>query len=179
MRSSASSDRCVPGWQRDRLTVPPRQLRESFKVYRVGTAGGAYPVWSGEGAALHPGRWHDLDQRAIYASVAYSTALLEILVRTGDMPASQYRVEASIPPGISYEEVGPESVEGWSEANQLNARAFGKAWYDSGRSCLLIVPSAVTWLDRSVVINAEHPEAARIETGHEILVRWDERLFGG
>lgn len=115
----------------------------------------------------------------VYTSLAYSTALLEKLVRLGELPSYQHRVEATLPEGLSYEELGPESVRGWDAPLPDAARAYGEAWYAEARSAVLIVPSTIAWPDRNVLINLDHDEAGTITVGREVLVRWDERLFGG
>ena len=140
---------------------------------------GAYPVYSGAGVARVPGRWNAADQPAIYASLAFSTALLEKLARLGELPSNQHRVEITLPEGLSYEELGPESLRGWDDHVPDRARAFGAAWFAQARSAVLIVPCVIAWPDRNVLINPDHPEADGITVGRETLVRWDERLFGG
>ena len=56
-----------------------RVLGEALRVYRIGDPQGAYPIYSGEGAARIEGRWHEKGQEVIYTSRHYSTALLEKL----------------------------------------------------------------------------------------------------
>ena len=148
-------------------------------VHRLGDAGGLYPAYSGLGAAAYPGRWNARDQRVVYTCEHYSTALLEKLVRTTVMPTRQQRIEITLPAGLSYEALGPESLRGWDDPVVRSARAFGARWYAEARSVLLFVPSVIAWPDRNVLINETHPDAARMSVGEETLVRWDERLFGG
>ncbi len=93
------------------------------------------------------------------------------------MPARQFRVQIVLPRGLSYEELGPESLKGWDHERPDRARAYGAKWFEERRSAILIVPSVPAWPDRNVLINPSHPEASLIETGREVLVRWDERLF--
>ena len=67
-----------------------RHLRESLRAYRMGDPAGEHPVFSGEGARVYRGRWNERGQAVIYASEHYSTALLEVLARTGEMPRNQH-----------------------------------------------------------------------------------------
>jgi len=57
-----------------------RTLPEPMRVFRIGDPKGKYPIYSGEGAAVTEGRWHNKGQEVIYASANYSTAMLEKLV---------------------------------------------------------------------------------------------------
>ena len=110
-------------------------------AYRIGDAAGAYPVYSAEGAREYPGRWNQRGEAMIYASEHYSTAMLEKLVCTGEMPPNQHFVEITISPATSYEIVTKDSLPDWQHANRAVARTFGSGWLSEERSALLIVPS--------------------------------------
>lgn len=126
---------------------------------------------------MYPGRWNERGQPVIYASEHYSTALLEILARTGEMPANQHYVEIEIPVGVTYEVVTKDSLPRWCDLDGAAARAFGSAWYGELRSAILLVPSVVARVERNVVINANHDDAKSIGVGLETPVWWDSRLF--
>jgi RES domain-containing protein len=136
-----------------------------------------YPLFDGSGAARYGARWNSAGRRVIYAAETYAGALLEVLVHSGAgrIPRTQAFIEITIPRGVSIEETaGPR---GWDSAGAQASRAFGDAWYDSRRSCVLLVPSIVTRIERNVVINQDHPEFAKIRASRPRPVRWDERLF--
>jgi RES domain-containing protein len=154
-----------------------RVLDEPLTCFRIGEPDGEFPIFSGEGARRYPGRWNVAGQGMIYASLCYSTSLLEKLVRTTIMPPDQHYVSINIPAGISYEEFNEAKVPGWDADNSLAAKSFGSIWYDSGRSAILIVPSVVARLDRNVLINSDHPEFRRIKASREAPIWWDGRLF--
>lgn len=155
-----------------------RRLREPLTVYRIGDPDGAFPIYSSEGARRFAGRWHRRGQLVIYASEHYSTAMLERLVRySGSLPPNQHFIEITIPAGCSYEAVTKDTVSGWDAKDQRAARAFGARWLEEARSAVLLVPSVVARMERNVLINALHADAARIEPGLEQPVRWDGRLF--
>lgn len=155
-----------------------RKLRAPMTVYRIGDSAGAYPIYSSEGARRFAGRWHRRGQLVIYASEHYSTAMLERLVHySGALPPNQHFMEIVIPAGCSYEVVTPHTVSGWDGKDQRVARAFGAKWYDEARSAVLFVPSVVARMERNVLINTTHPDAASMEPGLEQPVRWDRRLF--
>jgi len=113
----------------------------------------------------------------LYASEHYSTAMLEKLVRLGEMPPRQHFIEIEIDAGLSYEEFNEALVPGWHEPNMAAARAFGARWYAEARSVVLFAPSVVARVDRNVLINPGHPEFAKLRASRERPIWWDERLF--
>jgi RES domain-containing protein len=158
--------------------LTPRVLAAPLTGYRIGDPAGEYPVFSAEGASRVSGRWHEAGDRVIYASEHYSTAMLEKLVHwNGLMPPNQHFVEVTLPAGLSYEVVTPDLLPDWHRPAGDAARRFGHAWFVARRSVVLLVPSVVARLERNLVINADHPEFARITAGLETPVWWDDRLF--
>ena len=154
-----------------------RALDRAMKTYRIGDKDGAYPIFSGEGSRTTPGRWNDIGQSMLYTSEHYSTAMLEKLVRLGEMPSNQHFIEITIERGVSYEEVNEANVPGWYEQNQANARAFGARWFSEGRSAILIAPSVVARMDNNVLINPNHADFRHIGASRERPIWWDKRLF--
>jgi len=138
---------------------------------------GAYPIYSGEGSKHYPGRWNITNEAMIYTSKYLSTAMLEKLVRTGEMPPNQHFVEIEIPPGTTYEVFTKDSLPGWSNLNCAKSKTFGSAWMSSRRSAILIVPSVVARMEQNVLINPDHPDAVKIMQGLETPLSWDDRLF--
>lgn len=154
-----------------------RKLHATLTAFRIGDTAGQYPVYGGDGSARHPGRWNTTGQRMIYTSEHYSTALLEKLVRLGEMPPDQHYLRIVIPAGVSYEELNPDKLPGWHDANCIVARRFGGQWYSQRRSAVLIVPSVIAREDSNILINPEHAEFHRINPGRERPILWDDRLF--
>jgi RES domain-containing protein len=58
------------------------------------------------------------------------------------------------------------------------SKQFGERWCSEKRSLVLLVPSVVARLDRSILINPAHSEFARLESSLHEPVYWDHRLFG-
>ena len=155
-----------------------RALPQPMRVFRIGDPEGAYPIYSGEGAATIEGRWHTKGQEVIYASVHYSTALLEKLAHyNGILPPNQHFIEIEIPVGTSYEVVTKDSLPEWNLRDSPRARAHGSKWLHERRSAILIVPSYVAREEENVLINPHHQDAARIKHSLERPVCWDKRLF--
>ncbi len=127
---------------------------------------------------LHGARWTSPGRRVIYATETYAGALLEILVHaSGNVPRSQGYIEIQIPAGSAIEEITPDDVPRWNSSSFESARVFGDRWYEERRTPVLIVPSAVTLVERNVLINQEHPGFARIRASRPSPVRWDARLW--
>lgn len=155
-----------------------RRLDRDLTAWRIGDPQGEFPIWSDGGARRTAGRWHETGAAVIYASLSYSTAMLEKLVHfNGVMPSGQHFIAIRIPTGTAYETVNPDLIEGWAEPNGNAARAFAAAWYREKRSAVLIVPSVVARMERNVVFNTLHPDFSGIEPGLETPVWWDARLF--
>jgi RES domain-containing protein len=136
-------------------------------------------VWNAEGARRFGRRWNARGQGVIYAALAYSTAMLEVLVHanTGRPPPQSRYVTAEAPDDVSCETADVEALPGWDDVDVMVARAFATDWWRERRSAVLLVPSVVTKLDLNAVVNVEHPEAARIVVSAERPVAWDARLF--
>ena len=147
--------------------------------YRIGDPEGAHPIFDTEGARLYPGRWNTPASPILYTSEHYSTAMLEKLVHAnGVMPANQHFIRITIPNGISYEMFSTADHPGWDGRSEAICKAYGEAWYGSRRSALLIVPSIPARVERNILINREHPEAAGVTHDLPEPVWWDDRLFG-
>ncbi len=148
-------------------------------AFRIGDPRGRCSVYSGEGAASNPGRWNRPGEAMIYASGHYSTAMLEKLAHIGEMPPNQNFIEILIPQGVAYEVVAKDTLPGWFESNRAAAQRFGSAWLRERRSAILLVPSVVARMERNVLINPQHHDAARVEADLETPIWWDQRLFVG
>ena len=138
------------------------------------------PILDGGGAFRTSGRWHDAGRFIVYASLGFTVALLEKLVRTriGEIPRRQQVAAITIPPEVAIETVGPADVPGWDDPAPRASRDRGNAWYDNARSAVLIVPSLPAMgLERNVLLNQRHPDFARIRYEPPRPVVWDRRLF--
>jgi len=99
-------------------------------------------------------------------------------VRTGRVPATQQFAEIFIPAPVEIEEIGPAEVPGWERPDYAASQAYGDAWYDRGRTAVLIVPSVPAMgLERNVLINQRHPAFRHVTHGEPRPVVWDARLF--
>ena len=147
--------------------------------FRIGDPDGAHPIYDPEGARLYPGRWNTAASPIIYASEHYSTAMLEKLVHSNSiLPPNQHYVRITIPNGISYEAFQAEKHPGWDGKREDICKRAGHAWYKERRTAIMLVPSIPARLERNILINPLHPDAAKITTDLPLPVWWDERLYG-
>jgi RES domain-containing protein len=115
----------------------------------------------------------------IYAGESFAIAVLEKLVHLPIRRLPRNEVFASVEiPDALVEAIDAATVPGWDAAGMTASRAFGDAWYDAKRSCVLLVPSIVTRIDRNVLINQEHADFARLVPKPPRRMVWDRRLFG-
>ena len=115
----------------------------------------------------------------IYASEYYSNAMLEKLARSNELlPPNQHFIVITVPRGTSYEAVTKDHLPGWDTRQPTTSRELGAQWVEQARSAVLLVPSYVARIERNVVINPAHADAAGIEASLPEPVWWDERLFG-
>jgi RES domain-containing protein len=151
-----------------------------IRLWRIVT--GPHPIWSGDGARLYGSRWNPAGSPAIYAGTSFAACLLEVLAHANrkSPPSAARYVEAVVPDDVSRERFDPQSAPGWDDPDDVSiAQAFGRDWIKGSRSALLIVPNVVTaGLDENVVVNPDHPDAARITVGPELPVSLDRRIFG-
>jgi RES domain-containing protein len=147
-------------------------------AYRIGDPDGAFPIFEAEGARLYPGRWNTPASPLIYASEHYSTAMLEKLVHTsGLMPRNQHYIAITIPNGTSYEIFQTAAHPGWDGRDEDICKRFGERWVAERRSALLLVPSMPARVERNILINPAHPDAAAITCDLPAPVWWDERIY--
>lgn len=148
-------------------------------AYRIGDPDGAHPIYDSEGARLYPGRWNTPASPVIYASEHYSTAMLEKLVHANSvLPSNQHYIRITVPNGTSYEIFQTAAHPGWDGKDESLCKAFGADWYTEQRSALLLVPSIPARLERNVLINTRHSDAAGITYDLPEPVWWDDRLYG-
>jgi RES domain-containing protein len=150
----------------------------TFICYRIGDPRGEFPIYDHGGSTTFPGRWNDAGTPVIYAGEYYSNAMLEKLARSNALlPPNQHFIAITVPRGTSYEVVTKDHLPGWDTREPTVSREFGARWVEGARSAILLVPSYVARIERNVVINPAHGDAAAIEASLPAPVWWDERLF--
>jgi RES domain-containing protein len=133
----------------------------------------------GGGGLRAPGRWHSRGRRIVYTSACAATALLEILVNLelepGRLPRAYQLLRIEVPDDLAVSDVG-HLPDGWRDQDQLT-RPLGDAWLAERAVPLLRVPSAVIDVESNILINPEHPDAARVRLIEASQKPFDPRLF--
>jgi RES domain-containing protein len=141
--------------------------RQPARLWRIVT--GTLAIWSAEGARRFGQRWSPPGLPAICTGTSFAVCLLEILVHANRLtpPSAARCVAAMVPDGVSYETFDAGAHPGRDDPFDISvAQTFGRDWIVQCRSALLIVPAVVTGgRDANVVVNPDHPHAARIAVG--------------
>ena len=167
-------------------------MSEAISSWRIASQGRTWRAndLSGNGSALHPGRWNSRDQPIVYSSSSIALACLETVVHlAGDdpLPFQRQLVRIKIPSHhwrqrkifVKEELSGwglpptPEKAEDWFAVT----RAWGDAWLSSGDSLLAEVPSVIVPEETNLLLNPRHP--AHGELVADIVRPWvyDARLL--
>jgi RES domain-containing protein len=133
----------------------------------------------GDGARLYGGRWNPPGVRVAYLAESRALALLEVLVHLGESAA----LAGFVALGVEVDSRRLERVEEsalparwWSSPAPAALQALGAEWLASRRSLWLSVPSAIVPAERILLLNPEHPAAARLAAGEPEAFRLDPRL---
>jgi RES domain-containing protein len=149
---------------------------EVFRISREAYASGL--VASG-GA----NRWNQRDQYVLYAGSSRSLSTLELIVhRNSIVPLDHYKVMViSIPDSDHHiKQIPTEALPGnWRTLLAYPMlQQIGANWYESKKTLVLKVPSAVIPKEFNYIINMEHPEfknQIRLIRTEDFF--WDDRLF--
>ena len=151
-----------------------------MRAWRIVHARHAADALGGEGARLFGGRWNNKGRRLVYCAESLALAALEVLVHADaeDLPADMVQIAVEIPDRVPVRALErAELPAGWSAASGPDAlKRLGDAWIEAAREAVLLVPSAVVPEERLVLINPDHPAAAKIEAGPPQPFRFDPRL---
>lgn len=132
---------------------------------------------------LYAGRWNTSGRPVTYCSTVPSLAALEKRVHVAD-PAllpPQAIVEYDVPDDVTRRVVELAILPADWAKREVDTQRIGDHWLDAVTEALLIVPSAIIPLanaiDRNVLINHRHGEAARVVTAGVVPFTLDPRLF--
>lgn len=153
----------------------------SKHVYRVLRKAFAGTPLDGEGAYLYGGRWSSVGTRLCYTSEHQSLAMLEYFVHleADEAPADLVLVSAEIPDDIPRLRFSPaELPSNWrrSPAPAELAR-IGDDFIRESKSCILIVPSALTLHENNWLLNPRHASFGRIVVSETEPLIYDSRMF--
>lgn len=149
-------------------------------AWRIDRAKWAAISFSGKGAGAAGGRWTPAGVHVVYASGHLATAALEKLVHLPKplpkgMTFVQFALEFN---GIAIE-MPPLSAlpRHWrAEPAGAGSQRFGAAWYESGRTAVLAVPSAIIPEETNYILNPTHPDFLKISISKPAPFAFDPRL---
>lgn len=146
-----------------------------LRVYRVIEPRQASQPFSGPGSDSG-GRWTSPRVQGVYASLSPATAMLEYLVHLeGATPPELLMAIASVPRQCVLVQL--EAPSEWRERPYRDSvRQVGDAWSREKRSFALRVPSAVCPDEYNILLNPEHPDAAKLQLEHLTPLKLDGRL---
>jgi RES domain-containing protein len=146
-------------------------------AWRIVKARHAGHAFDGQGAARHGGRWNSRGTRVVYTASSWSLGLLEMLVHLDETaPLDGYVVIE-----VRFDEELVDRLEAppanWRDLPAPpETRALGDAWVASARSVVLSVPSTISPVERTYLLNPEHSAFSRAHLGKPTPVSVDPRL---
>jgi RES domain-containing protein len=138
-----------------------------------------YADLKGEGARLVGGRWNSPGRAAVYLAEEPALAVLETLVHL-DLDPDTIPVDyvlmnvdlAELATTSDWLEEGPATAP-----SDVECRALGDSFLESGRALALRVPSVIVALSCNLVLNPAHPLIARVRIHSIEPFAFDRRLL--
>ena len=157
-----------------------------MKLWRIAAETRQYQAddLSGAGAARNPGRWNRPGEQVLYTAPTLSLAVLETAAHIDDagLPLNRFVVEITLPPETwkRRRTLEPQDLDpAWrSIPAGIASIDAGSAWYKTGASVLLLVPSVIVEEEFCVLINTTHADAKGLSA--RIIRQFEfNRLFRG
>ena len=151
------------------------------RLYRILRKAYANAPFDGEGAYRYGGRWSSSGTRLSYTSEHQSLAMLEYFVHLdpADSPEDLLLASAEVPDTASRERVSLAALPpNWRDtpAPAVLAR-FGDQFVEKGRSCVLLVPSALSPRENNWLLNPRHADFENIVILPPERLSYDRRMF--
>ncbi len=152
-----------------------------IRLYRILRKAHAHAPFDGEGAYRYGGRWSSVGTRLSYASEHQSLAMLEFFVHLDpdDPPEDLILASVDVPDTVTRERIQTAALpSNWRDtpAPAMLAR-FGDQFVRKGKSCLLIVPSALSPSENNWLLNPLHSDFEKIGIRPEEPLNYDPRMF--
>lgn len=152
-----------------------------MRVWKICRQPYAATALDGAGGLHTSGRWHSKGHPIVYTASSAALAALEVLVHVDPLiaPSDLRLLTIDVPDDLSREEIDVAALPpGWSKVPAPAAlQSMGATWLTTGRSAVLLVPSAIIPIERNVLVNPRHPEARRIQLISEEAFSFDSRLL--
>jgi len=133
-------------------------------VYRITKKKHQGNAFTGEGAALFPGRWNHMHTKLVYTADSLALAQLELLtkLRASDLLKAYVYFEIEIDEQYLLHLDLNDLPDGWyTEPPNHISRDIGKDWMQSNASVGLLVPSVTVPQQQNCLINPGHPEYSK------------------
>ncbi len=153
-----------------------------MRVWRICKAEHAGAAFTGEGAVLYAGRWHQAGTPVVYCSDSRALAALEQLVHLHRnwLPPHFVGFGLEIPDNLAISKVRTQDLPAmWRRhPGPPELRDIGTRWIKSGETVALRVPSAVVPGEHNFLLNPRHPDFSRLQISNPEPFEFDERLVG-
>lgn len=134
----------------------------------------------GAGGLIAPARWHSRGRRVVYLAESPAGALLEVLVHLEvdplGPPVGMKILKVKADTASSFTVPAGTLPSAWTREPALTRR-IGDEWLAAGGSALLRVPSVIVPETTNVLLNPDHPDAARVSILKVEDFDLDERLL--
>lgn len=126
------------------------------------------------------GRWNTRGSKVIYAAESIPVAFMENMIRRKGIGFNdQFAIMAiEVHDSLKITEIDPVKLpDGWRDYNDYSiCQSLGSEWYEKSVTPVLKVPSAVLITNFNYVLNATHPDFAKIKIVHVSPLIPDERI---
>jgi RES domain-containing protein len=150
--------------------------------WRICKQARAKAAFDGEGASRYPGRWNPKGVAVVYGASSLSLATLEFLVHLDpdEWPDDLVSIRFEVPAHVARATVTVDSStlpDDWrTTPGPAALKTIGSDWARTGRSALLLVPSAVTPSETNVLLNPRHADIQSLVVHPPEPVAFDPRL---
>lgn len=150
-------------------------------VWRISKRKYAATAFSGEGSRRASGRWHSKGTSIVYTSATLSLAALETFVHMEieDAGSLFVSIQVDIPDSVLIEKVDITKLPlDWQNIPAPAALAvIGDEWFNSKRTAVLIVPSAIIPIENNYLINPFHQDFGKIKIHPPEPFVLDQRIW--
>ena len=121
----------------------------------------------GEESRDSGGRWHEPGRPLVYAATSCALATLEFLAHLDGPPESRLvAMHILLPDELQVDRMPVDALPpDWRTPQHPECRTLGQQWLErphGERAAVMEVPSSVVPLERNILIDPTHPDAARI-----------------
>lgn len=151
-------------------------------LWRICRAKHETGAFTESGAEKTGGRWNHKGHPMVYASENLSLAALELFVHVSPeiIPADLISIRGRLPNSVSAVELVESNLpNNWREyPAPVELQTIGTDWLRSGKSLVMVVPSAINPLERNFLLNPSHPEIKKLKINNRQPFQFDPRMFG-